>query len=40
MFGRDAGFAERDAQRVHLWVVADFHRRIKSIVTRPQSSRS
>ena len=25
MFGRNAGFAERDAERVHLGVVADFH---------------
>jgi hypothetical protein len=27
MFGRDGGFAERDAQRVHFWIVADFHSR-------------
>jgi hypothetical protein len=25
MFGRDRGFAERDAQRIHFGVIADFH---------------
>src|SRR5439155_8419272 len=31
MFGRDRGFAERDAQRVHFRVVADFHGHSKII---------